>query len=97
MLLNFLMNVLIATNPSISASYSNHTEKVIVGDTIQETSDTDFNFDLTFENQDTSQNEELIACIEELYQQLDALTEMVSELEKPENSDCCQCECCDNP
>ena len=96
MLLNFLMNILITANPSISAGYSNHTEKVIIGDTIQETSDKEFNFDLTFEDQNAPQNEELIACIEDLYQQLDTLTEMVSELEKQENSDRCQCDCCDN-
>lgn len=96
-LISFLMTLLSATNMSISAGYSNHTEKIIVGNTIQETSDTELNFDLTFEDQDAPQNEELIACIEELYQQLDTLTEMVSELEEQENFDCCQCECCDNP
>ena len=96
MLLNFLMNILITANPSISVGYSNHTEKVIIGDTIQETSDTEFNFDLTFEDQNAPQNEKLVSCIEDLYQQLDALVELVSELEEQENADCCQCDCCDN-
>lgn len=95
-LIGILFSILSATNPSISAGYSNHTEKVIIGDTIQETSDKEFNFDLTFEDQNAPQNEELIACIEDLYQQLDTLTEMVNELEKQETSDCCQCDCCDN-
>lgn len=80
----------------VSVDYSNHTERVIIGDTIQETSDTDFNFDISYGEQETPENDNLITYIESLSQQIDKLTEMVSELEKQVDVDCCQCDCCDN-
>lgn len=94
--INILAFIAAGSNLDVSVDYSKHTERVIVGDTIRETSDTNFNFDLSYGEQETPENEELIAYIESLSQQIDTLTEMVIELEKQENSDRYQCDCCDN-
>ena len=94
--INILAFIAAGSKLDVSVDYSKHTERVIIGDTVRETSDTDFNFDSSYDEQECSENDDLIAYIESLSQQIDTLTEMVSELEKQENSDCCQCDCCDN-
>ncbi|WP_458397543.1 hypothetical protein [Anaerotignum sp.] len=94
--INILAFIAAGSKLDVSVDYSKHTERVIVGDTIQETSDTDFNFDISYDEQESPENDDLIAYIESLSQQLDTLTEMVSELEEQENADSCQCDCCDN-
>lgn len=94
--INVLAFIAAGSNLDVSVDYSKHTERVIAGDTIQETSDTDFSLDLSYGEQENPENEELIAYIETLSQQIDTLTEMVSELENQEDANCCQCNCCDN-
>ena len=92
--INILTFIAAGSKLDVSVDYSKHTEKAIVDNTIQETSDTVFNLDLSYGEQENPENEELITYIESLSQQIDTLTEMVSELEKQEDADCCQCECC---
>lgn len=94
--INILTFIAAGSKLDVSVDYSKHTEKVIVGNTIQETSDTELSFDLSYGEQENPENEELIVYIESLSQQIDTLTEMVSELEKQEDADCFQCDCCDN-
>lgn len=94
--LKILVFIAAGSKLDVSVDYYKHTERVIVGDTIQETSDTDFDFDVSYGEQEPSENEDLIAYIESLSQQIDTLTEMVSELEKQEISNYGQCDCCDN-
>lgn len=94
--INILTFIAAGSKLDVSVDYSKHTEKVIVGNTIQETSDTELSFDLSYGEQENPENEELIAYIESLSQQIDTLTEMENELEKQKNSDHCQCDCCDN-
>lgn len=84
--INVLAFIAAGSNLDVSVDYSKHTERVIAGDTIQETSDTDFSLDLSYGEQENPENEELIAYIETLSQQIDTLTEMVSELENQEDA-----------
>lgn len=73
----FSMINLSASN--ISVQFTSHTEKVIIGDSIQETSDTDFSFHCSPKEQNEAEKRELIAQIEKLKQQIETLEKLVND------------------
>ena len=74
-----LFSILNPSAPSISVQFTSHTEKVIVKDAIQETSDTDFRFRCSPKEQNDAERRELISQIEKLKQQIETLEKLVNE------------------
>lgn len=75
----FLFSMINLSASNISVQFTNHTEKVIIRDTIQETSDTDFSFRCSPEEQNEAEKRELISQIEKLKQQIETLEKLVHE------------------
>ena len=75
----FLFSMINLSASNISVQFTNHTEKVIIRDTIQETSDTDFSFHCSPEKQNEAEKRELISQIEKLKQQIETLEKLVHE------------------
>ena len=77
--ISFLCDIIPGFEVNFLANYSNHTERVIQGDTIYETSDTNISFGVLSEETDNTQ-------MEELSQQIKILIDKVDELEDCKNS-----------
>lgn len=78
-LAGLLLSIFNPSAPNISVQLTNHTEKMIIRDSIQETSDTDFSFHCSPKEQNKAERRELISQIEKLKQQIETLEKLVHE------------------
>lgn len=76
-LVGLLFSIFNPSVPNISVQLTNHTEKMIIRDSIQETSDTDFSFHCSPKEQNEAERRELISQIEKLKQQIETLEKLV--------------------